>query len=210
MSKRLSFPLILTRFVLFFVVALPFLWWNRNKPAAEYDRVIKVYDGDTIKIQNGKHIRLLGIDTPELNQSDKLARDAKRAGVSPRWIQSRGLLASQFTNKLAAGKPVRLEFDIERQDRYGRLLAYVFIPVCEWQEGEPPCQTAQNQNYEYRELPGITKDHAIYIFLNATILKAGYAEPMTIRPNTQYANDFKKLYEAAKEARRGLWTEGDK
>ena len=38
-----------------------------------------------------------------------------------------GKEASSFTRKLVEGKKVRLEFDIERHDRYGRLLAYVYL-----------------------------------------------------------------------------------
>jgi len=50
------------------------------------------------------------------------------------------------------------------------------------------------------------------LFLNAAIIKAGYATPITIPPNEKYTDLFKSLYEEAKKQRRGLWknkNEGD-
>jgi micrococcal nuclease len=38
-----------------------------------------------------------------------------------------GARASEFTKSLVSGRKVRLEFDVERRDRYGRLLAYVYL-----------------------------------------------------------------------------------
>ncbi|MDI6606193.1 MAG: thermonuclease family protein, partial [Candidatus Omnitrophota bacterium] len=42
-------------------------------------------------------------------------------------------------------------------------------------------------------------------FVNAQILKQGYASLMTIPPNVKYAELFLKLYREARENRRGLW-----
>jgi len=193
------------RMIIWLAVTLVVAFWFRFKPATFVDRVAKVVDGDTIALTSGKKIRLIGVDTPEVYESDKLFRDAKREGVSVAKIKARGRLASRFTKELADGQPVRLEFDIEQQDRYGRTLAYVFIPVCEWGRDDPPCQIDERPYLEYQERPGTTKDHAIYIFLNASILKAGYALPMNIRPNTRYADHFEALTQEAKQANRGLW-----
>ena len=183
-----------------------FLWYRLN-PVTGCDRVVKVYDGDTLKTSSGEKIRLIGLDTPELHESDKLFRDAAKSGMSIKSIKVEGALAAKVTQDLAAGKPIRIEYDMERQDRYGRTLAYVYIPVCEWSKDESPCQVERRPEYEYRELPGVTKDRATYIFLNASLLKAGYAKPMNIRPNTRYAGYFEKLYAQAKSDQRGLWKE---
>jgi len=42
-------------------------------------------------------------------------------------------------------------------------------------------------------------------FVNAEIVKEGYASLMTIPPNVQYVETFKKLYSQARENKRGLW-----
>ena len=59
-------------------------------------------------------VRLIGVDTPET--------------VDPRRpVQYFGMEASDFTKQLATGKRVRLEFDQDRTDRYGRTLAYLYL-----------------------------------------------------------------------------------
>ena len=70
--------------------------------------VTKVFDGDTIEIETGEKIRLLGINTPE--QGEYYSEEAK-----------------EKLTKLVEGKQARLESGPEDKDRYGRLLRYVFI-----------------------------------------------------------------------------------
>lgn len=81
-------------------------------------KVVRVVDGDTIIVDyNGldERVRLIGVDTPESVHSDS-SKNTKE-----------GILASDFTKELLEGKSVSLEFDIEQRDRYGRLLAYVYL-----------------------------------------------------------------------------------
>jgi micrococcal nuclease len=80
--------------------------------------VSRVIDGDTIEVSpavNGlKDVRLIGVDTPET--------------VDPaEGIEPYGPQASDFATRELALRRVRLEFDEERMDRYGRLLAYIFL-----------------------------------------------------------------------------------
>lgn len=75
-------------------------------------KVIKVADGDTLTILvdgQKERIRLVGIDTPEKKQ--------------PVW----GPRTKDFTTRLAMGKTVRVETDVEERDRYGRVLGYVYV-----------------------------------------------------------------------------------
>lgn len=75
----------------------------------------RVVDGDTIEVGRGRtvDVRLIGIDTPET--------------VHPSQpVQCFGPAASRRTTKALEGDVVRLEFDVERRDQYGRLLAYVW------------------------------------------------------------------------------------
>ena len=77
--------------------------------------VTRVIDGDTLVVQGVGTVRLIGVDTPET--------------VDPRRpVQFFGKEASAFTRRMAQGKVVRLEFDVERKDRFGRTLAYVYLP----------------------------------------------------------------------------------
>ncbi len=77
--------------------------------------VVHVADGDTVTLDTGQRVRLLGIDAPEMEKegqpADFLAHKAKR------------VLA-----ELVQGKRVHLEYDRLRYDRYGRTLAYLILP----------------------------------------------------------------------------------
>ena len=80
--------------------------------------VIKVVDGDTLRINyNGQDttVRLIGIDTPESVNPDETKNTPE------------GKIASDYTKSIV-GSEVYLEFDIEANDKYGRLLAYVYLP----------------------------------------------------------------------------------
>ena len=80
----------------------------------EYE-VAEVIDGDTIVINDSSHtpVRYIGIDTPEILTTDTPGE--------PFASQ-----AKEFNKKILDGRKIRLEYDQERYDRYGRLLAYVF------------------------------------------------------------------------------------
>jgi micrococcal nuclease len=70
--------------------------------------VERVVDGDTFVCEGGERVRLLLIDTPEL---------AQRFGSAVR---------EEALRMIPPGARVRLDFDVETRDRYGRLLAYVW------------------------------------------------------------------------------------
>ncbi len=94
-------------------------------------KVLRVVDGDTfVCLLKGKkeRVRLIGVDTPESRPNKKALRDSRRSGISLKKIIEMGKKATRFTKKyLKKGKTVFLEFDIEKRDRYGRLLAYVWL-----------------------------------------------------------------------------------
>jgi len=75
---------------------------------------VRVVDGDTIVLDGGERVRLIGVDTPET--------------VDPRRpVQRFGKEASAFTRRAVEGKPVRLKYDEDTRDKYGRTLAYVYL-----------------------------------------------------------------------------------
>jgi len=89
--------------------------------------VTRAVDGDTLVLENQERVRLIGIDTPEMHESDKLYRDAQRSGQDIETIKKLGRRSYEFTKNLVEGKRVRLEFDVERFDKYKRILAYVYL-----------------------------------------------------------------------------------
>lgn len=91
--------------------------------------VIRVIDGDTFELENKERVRMLGIDTPEKYESNKLDADAQRSGKDKKTIQKLGELASDYTKKLIEGKKVTLvpESNYDDKDVYGRLLRYIYL-----------------------------------------------------------------------------------
>ncbi len=89
--------------------------------------VVRAVDGDTLKLSDGRRVRLIGVDTPELHYSEKLLRDSRRTSRNIKDIQALGRRAAAFTKRLCEGKPVRIELDLRKTDKYGRLLAYIYL-----------------------------------------------------------------------------------
>jgi len=83
-------------------------------PTAATRLCVRVVDGDTLELDGGERVRLIGVDTPE-------AVDPRRP------VQYFGKEASAFTRRMAQGRSVRLEYDQETRDSYGRTLAYVYL-----------------------------------------------------------------------------------
>jgi micrococcal nuclease len=84
--------------------------------AAAVRLVVRVIDGDTLELDGGGKVRLIGVDTPET--------------VHPRKpVEPFGREAPVFTKRTAEGQRVRLEGDpgSGSRDRYGRTLAYVYL-----------------------------------------------------------------------------------
>ena len=79
--------------------------------------VVRVVDGDTITVRLGdrvESVRYIGVNTPEVHHPKR--------GEEPG-----GREASAVNRQLVTGKQVRLELDVQVRDRYGRMLAYVWI-----------------------------------------------------------------------------------
>src|SRR5436190_5289182 len=84
--------------------------------------VVHVDDGDTIDVRIAdrvERVRYIGIDAPEVAHDARDGRGARRGDRG-------GAAAAGLNRALVAGTVVRLELDVERRDRYGRLLAYVW------------------------------------------------------------------------------------
>ncbi|MCL5992821.1 MAG: thermonuclease family protein [Firmicutes bacterium] len=75
--------------------------------------VERVVDGDTFVITGGERVRLIGVDAP----------DARLAASSETY----GKEAAAFTREKIEGMHVKLVYDVQQRDQYGRLLAYVYL-----------------------------------------------------------------------------------
>ena len=76
-------------------------------------KVVRVVDGDTLLLERGVRVRFLGVNTPEIAHDDQPEEPL-------------GQEAKEFTRRFIEGKSVTLEYDQERDDDYGRTLAYVY------------------------------------------------------------------------------------
>jgi micrococcal nuclease len=123
--------------------------------------VARVVDGDTIELRGGERVRYIGMDTPE----------SVKPGTP---VQCYAKAASHENERLVEGQRVRLRYDAEREDRYGRTLAYV-----------------------YRARDGL--------FVNAELVRRGYARQLTIPPNVAHESLFRRLAAQARAHGRGLW-----
>ena len=121
-------------------------------------QVERVTDGDTVRLVGLGRVRLIGVDTPEVFGG----------------AECYGREASAFVKRLLPpGRRVRYRVGVEPRDRYGRLLAYVWL-----EDGR---------------------------FLNLLLADEGYALPLTIPPNVDYADRFVAAARRAQERKRGLW-----
>lgn len=82
---------------------------------SEQSLVTRIIDGDTFQIESKQKVRLIGINTPELNKSNN------------REPECFGIQAAQQLSDLILNKKVRMEKDISETDRFGRLLRYVYV-----------------------------------------------------------------------------------
>lgn len=93
--------------------------------------VTKIIDADTFKCKfenDDKSVRLIGIDAPESRNNSKTKKDSLNKGITIETILKMGELSKDFVrSKLQLGELVGLEFDVQRNDRYGRTLAYVYL-----------------------------------------------------------------------------------
>jgi len=146
-------------------------------------RVTDIVDGDTIEVrlEGGDEIedvRYIGIDTPESVKPD-----------SP--VECGGPEASAANAALVEGREVLLLFDAEARDRYGRLLAYVYVDRKGARDPVPGS--------------GAEPPEGNGLLVNAELVRQGWARTLEIAPNDSLASFFEELEAAAGRAGRGLW-----
>ena len=111
-------------------------------------------------------VRFIGVDCPEAGTDE-------------------GTAATEYTRKAIDGRKVYLETDVGLRDKYGRLLAYVWLT-------EPKQVTEQAVRSQ---------------MFNARLLLAGMAQLMTVPPNVKYVDYSTAFQREAREAKVGLWAD---
>ena len=104
--------------------------------------------------------RFLGIDTPEIKEKQPFAEEAKA-----------------YTKGLCDKKEIYLTFDDDKEDHYGRLLAFVWVKV-----------------------------DAGYLCVNQGIVAEGLAYVYLVKKSMQYADQMLSLQKEARQAKKGLWS----
>lgn len=142
---------------------------GENRVPSKYveAKVVRVIDGDTIEVEVGgqaRKLRYIGVDTPET--------------LDPRkGVECFGKEASDENKRLVAERVVYLEKDISEDDRYDRLLRYVYLPL----------------------------DDSSLLFVNDYLVRQGFASAATFPPDVAYSEKFLEAQKEAAENRRGLW-----
>lgn len=151
--------------VAFLILSVSSCHTPHAKGTGEYYKVMRVVDGDTFWVDDGTNkglkIRLIGVDAPETRKTAR--KDVGYYGAE----------AKIYLTSLLENAEVRLEYDVDKTDRYGRTLAYVYL-----RDGT---------------------------FVNAELVKRGYAMVMTVPPNVMFADKFVHLQRQARKKERGLW-----
>ncbi len=123
-------------------------------------RAAEALSGDTLRLADGRELKLAGVGAPLPAGSDRLAEAARR-----------------LLQRLAADKPLRLEFDRRPRNRYGQLLAQAHVPGRDGRE----------------------------VWLQAALLKQGLARVRGLPENTRAWPELLAIEDAARREGRGLW-----
>lgn len=133
--------------------------------------VTRIVDGDTVVVGSNvgpRTVRLIGIDAPEVSAGESFGLEST-VGLE---------------DLLQVGTPVWLELDLGLEDRYGRLLAYVYV-------ADPQGSFL---------VAGRTARQ-----VNLAMIHRGWARTMRIAPNVTYADLFEVAEAGARGEEAGLW-----
>ena len=152
---------------------------EQNNEEANLDEVtfIRTVDGDTIIVEDSsgeqKRVRMIGIDTPE-----SVAAEEERNNEY-------GVMASDYTKSLLANtEKLYLEYDVDNDDQYDRVLAYVWL--------EDVSNTFNIENIENS-------------MVNAIIIKNGYGVAKRYEPTVAHDDCLQALMVEARDNNTGLW-----
>ncbi len=145
-------------------------------------KVERIVDGDTIIVSfifddGSKYLK---------ERVRMLGVDTPETVHPTKPVQYYGKEASNFTKEHLTDKTIWLQTDVGVKDRYDRMLAYVWLK-------EPSKKDLDDE-------AAIRKN-----MFNAQLLLGGYAQLMTVQPNSRYSNIFVHFQREARQEKRGLW-----
>ena len=155
--------------------------------AAQKCHCSSVYDGDTLTLEDGSKVRLLGIDTPELKEKQSFALEAK-----------------EWTKKYCHGKDVWLTFEQaggdgneKNKDHYGRLLAHIWVPLG---GGNGSAKRARRRKQ--------SASNSQWLCINEGLVASGLAHAYSPSGSKKVHNRDKllALQKLAREHKRGQWS----
>ncbi|KAL9191301.1 hypothetical protein ACHAXT_001007 [Thalassiosira profunda] len=156
--------------------------------AAQKCQCRSVYDGDTLTLEDGSKVRLLGIDTPEIKEKQSFALEAK-----------------EYTKKYCHGKDVWLTFEQaggggndKNKDHYGRLLAHIWVPLG---GGNGSAKKGRRRRKQ-------SASNSQWICINEGLVASGLAHAYSPSGSKKVHNRDKllALQKLAREHRRGQWS----
>lgn len=150
-------------------------------------KVINVVDGDTIDIaitnDKEERVRLILVNTPESK------------GKYENNPQPYALAAYEFTKSMLLDRTIWIEKGIEERDKYGRLLAYVWLD-----------NVVLNEEVESNDGEVVILGNKIgMITLNELLLREGLAHVAVYPPNTKYVDEYEVIQKEAKKEEKGMW-----
>ena len=188
-----------------FIIAACILFSPVSVRAAEMytlETIRRVISGDVFKLESGKKVRLIGVDAPEDEPNRKAKEDSKRTGQDLNAIIKTGKTTTQWVKSRLEGKKIFLKYDKKRKgDRREELVYAYLFDVSTFYGGIVVRERFEDVQFDWWEVP----ERGRYVFINATIIKGGYATPVRNLPNVKYADFFEKVYREGKENSEGLW-----
>ena len=188
-----------------FIIAVCILFSPGIALAAEmytFEPIKRVISGDTFQLESGKKVRLIGADAPENEANRKAKEDSRRTGQDLDAIIKMGKMTIEWIKPRLEGKKIFLKYDVQKKDDRGAEWVYAYLyDVSGFYGGIVVRQLYDDVQSEWWELP----ERGSFIFINATIIKGGYATPVRNPPNVKYADLLEKSYLEGKEASEGLW-----
>jgi len=139
-------------------------------------KVTRVKDGGSLVLNDGREVRLIGIDCPEFKDFQRNQRNADRLGIPIKHYSKYAQKSKDYLKELVSGRVVRTEIDpinaiTGHHDKYRRFLAYVY---------------------------------ADDLFVNSALVNQGYCVTYE-RFDFRFKDEFLKHQQDAKENERGMW-----
>jgi micrococcal nuclease len=143
--------------------------------------VVAVLDGETLKLDDGAELRLIGALSPR-------APDTAQTGGGDSTFWEPELAAKAALEKLVLGRSIELAYLGRRTDRYGRLLAHAFVTP-DQPHGQHDAQQEPDR-----------------IWVQAHMLGLGHARAYTLPSSTGCAAQMLAHEAVARDGRAGLWS----